>query len=250
MNRFSIVLACAGGLALAGAARAAPSTFVQHLLDVQQAKYPQITQASATSTAEDKPGASPPGATDIDMKDVSGDSIGVIHLTFKGKSARNAVIARRVQAALGRHLISAKNALDPYPYDPAYNEGTYSQALVEKIAARHPEVIILAIHSTPPGAATNIISGSTIGRIGKKADEDDLRVIEKGSTNLEISENKKRFEAEVPLEDAQHRRIGALGVVFRYKAGEAKETLHKRALVVRDEIAAAIPDAAALAKPR
>ena len=42
---------------------------------------------------------------------------------------------------------------------------------------------------TPPGKTENVIIASNIGRIGKKADEDDMRVIETGKPNLEV--NKK-----------------------------------------------------------
>lgn len=243
-------------------AHAAPSTFVQHLLDLERAKHPEITQVSVVTQDAGKdpsPAAmSPADATpasggvtvETPLHDVSGDDIGKLTIGFKAKAARNAAVARAVQAALGKHLISAKNAVDPYPYSADYSPATFSQALVDKTAAKHPEVIILAIHSTPPGSKINVISGSTIGRIGKPADEDDLRVIEKGSTNLEVAENGKRFEVELPLNDAKGHRIGALGVVFNYKKGDDKERLHKRGIAVRDEMAKAIPSAEALAKPR
>ena len=51
---------------------------------------------------------------------------------------------------------------------------------MDKTLAAHPELIILAIHATPPGSKTNVILGSNIGRIGKAADDDDLRVINQG----------------------------------------------------------------------
>lgn len=239
----------------ASAAHAASDTqtYAQHLADLERARHPQIV--TLTAEPSDKPSArrdpSPAGpAVVADLLDVSRDPIGVLAFTFKTASAQNTAVVKSVQAAMARKLISAKNGLDPYPYDPAYSEGTYAQALVDRTVARHPEIIILAIHSTPPGSPVNVITGSTIGRIGKKADEDDLRVIEKGATNLEVAENGKRFEVEAPLNDARGHRIGALGVVFRYRAGDDKEALRRRGLAIRDEMARQIPDAAALARPR
>lgn len=240
-------------LAMASGASAGGLTYAQHLADLQMAKHAEI--AAITVTPKDKAAAVATPAFDqaaaeINLLDVSGDPIGVIDLKFKAADAGNRAVAEAVQQALAHRLISAKNGLDPYPYDQVHSDRTLAQALVEASFAKHPEVIILAIHSTPPHERTNIISGSTIGRIGKAADEDDLRVIQKGSTNLEIAENGKRFEAEVPLNDAKGKRIGALGVVFAYKPGDDKEALHKKALQVRDEIAAQIKNAAALAEPR
>src|SRR6267154_3389369 len=65
----------------------------------------------------------------------------------------------------------------------------YAQKLVDETLANHKEVVIMAMHVTPPGKTENVIIASNIGRIGKKADEDDMRVIETGKPNLEV--NKK-----------------------------------------------------------
>lgn len=242
-----------GALAMGSAASAGTLIYAQHLADLEKARHGEI--AEILVTPKDKAAVistssfeSP--AVQVNLLDVSGDPIGVIDFKFKAAAAGNRAVVQDVLQALAHRLISAKNGLDPYPYDKAHTDRTYAQAFVEETFAKHPEVIILAIHSTPPHEKINIISGSTIGRIGKPADEDDLRVIQKGSTNLEIAENGKRFEAEVPLNDAKGKRIGALGVVFAYKAGDDKEALHQQALKVRDEIAAKIKSAAVLAQHR
>lgn len=176
--------------------------------------------------------------------------IGTIVIAFayrKGQSiARLDRIARAVSADMARATLSAKNAADPYPYDKAWGPNTYAQTLTERMIAAHPDLLVMMIHATPPGGKANIIIGSNIGRIGKMADEDDLRVIEKGSTNLEIGGDNDRFETELPLLDASGKRIGALGLVFRYKPGDDKETIHRHGLAIRDEIAARIADNAAL----
>ena len=184
------------------------------------------------------------------LKDVGGDTVGALDVVFPAGGDRQ---ARRAQAEairdqLGRRISHAGNLQDRWPYDPHVSHRNYAQALVDRTMAAHPEILILAVHATPPGSKTNIIMGSNIGRIGKAADEDDLRVIEKGSTNKEVNETGKRFEAELPLNDAHGKRIGALGVVFAYHAGEDKEALVARAVKIRDEMAAKIASPAALAK--
>src|ERR1700730_4738439 len=96
---------------------------------------------------------------------------------------------------------------------------TYAQQLVDQAVAKHPEVLVLAMHVTPPNDSENVIIASNIGRIGKKADQDDLRVIKTGKPNLALNKSGDRFEVELPLQDANARMIGALGVVFAYRAG-------------------------------
>ena len=107
----------------------------------------------------------------------------------------------------------------------------------------------MMIHATPPGGKYNVIIGSNIGRFGKKADEDDLRVIDKGSTNLEVGGDNDRFETELPLLDRSGKRIGALGLVFAYKPSDDKEAIHRHGLAIRDEVARGIPNNAALFRP-
>ena len=186
------------------------------------------------------------------LKDVSGNTIGALGVVWNYKAGDDQQ-AHRVQAEairdkLARRILHAGNLVDRWPYDPKFDDKTYAQALVDKTLSAHPEIKVLAIHATPPGAKINVILGSSIGRIGKKADEDDLRVIEKGATNKEISEDGKRFEAELPLNDAKGKRIGALGVVLAYKAGDDKEALVAHAVKIRDEMAAQIASPAALVR--
>ena len=86
--------------------------------------------------------------------------------------------------------------------------------LVDETLADHKEVVIMAMHVTPPAKADNVIIASNIGRIGKKADEDDMRVIETGKPNLEINKKGDHFEVELVLQDQSGKTIGAVGIVF------------------------------------
>jgi len=118
---------------------------------------------------------------------------------------------------------------------------TYAQKLVNDTLAKHKEVVIMAFHVTPPNQSDNVIIASNIGRIGKKADEDDMRVIETGKSNLEVNKTGNHFEDELPLLDQSGNRIGAVGIVFDYKPGVDKNKLAKQAEKVRDEMAQQIP---------
>jgi iron complex outermembrane receptor protein len=125
----------------------------------------------------------------------------------------------------------------------------YAQKLVDETVAKHKDVIILALHVTPPGGTDNVIIASNIGRIGKKADEDDMRVINTGKPNLEVNATGDHFEVELVLQDQSGKTIGAAGVVFQYKVGDDKEKLQKQAEMVRDEIRKQTPTVAKFFEP-
>lgn len=61
----------------------------------------------------------------------------------------------------------------------------FAQHLVEEEMAKHTDLLIIVFHVTPSGQKENVIVASNIGRIGKEADEDDMR----GRTMLEPAVN-------------------------------------------------------------
>lgn len=145
--------------------------------------------------------------------------------------------------------IAGMRKVDPREMDPSYTKSTpYAQKLVEEALAKHPEVILIAIHASPPGHK-NLIVASNFGRIGKIGDDDDLRCIRTGKSNLELNSTGKHFEDELILLDASGKTIGALGVVFNYKPGDDKAALAKIADRVRDEMKAKLPSEATLFGP-
>jgi hypothetical protein len=125
----------------------------------------------------------------------------------------------------------------------------YAQKLVDEALAKHPEVVIIAMHVPPPHKTDYVIVASNIGRIGKKADEDDMRVIETGKSNLEINKAGNHFEVELVLQDQSGKTIGAAGIVFNYKPGDDKAKFEKTAEQIRDEWKAQIPNKDSLFQP-
>jgi hypothetical protein len=125
----------------------------------------------------------------------------------------------------------------------------YAQKLVDEALAKHPEVVIIAMHVAPPHKTDYVIIASNIGRIGKKADEDDMRVIETGKSNLEINKAGNHFEVELVLQDQSGKTIGAAGIVFNYKPGDDKAKFEKTAEQIRDEWRAQIPNKESLFEP-
>src|SRR6201987_1797322 len=142
----------------------------------------------------------------------------------------------REQAIAGMRKVDAKEM------DPSYTKAApFAQKLVDEALAKHPEVLLIAIHAQPPNHK-NVIIASNFGRIGKIGDEDDLRCIRTGKSNLELNSTGNHFEDELVLLDTAGNTTGALGVVFNYKSGDDKEALAKIANQVRDEMKAQLPN--------
>lgn len=252
-------------------------TYVQHQILAAKARHPEIVSITVLAKRpEDKTAVafgSTASASEVfkparaarDGSSVSGPyyiisepfvsstahRLGTIEIRFRNIPAKKAQftrIALEVQSRMARDTLSLKNAADPYPFDPNFGPNTYAQKLTERTIAAHPDILVMMIHATPPNGAHNVVIGSNIGRLGKPADDDDLRVIDKGSTNLEVGGDNDRFETELPLLDRSGKRIGALGLVFALKPDTDKETLHRHGLAIRDEVARGIPTNAALFK--
>src|SRR3989449_2878477 len=113
----------------------------------------------------------------------------------------------------------------------------YGQELVDQLMAKEHDLLVVVMHVSPPGTANYPIIASNIGRIGKVADDDDMRVVTTGKNNLEVAHGGTRFEVEMPMQDLAGNTIGALGIVFPYRPGASKAALEKKALSVRDWLA-------------
>ena len=172
------------------------------------------------------------------MKQLLG--VGCLIATLLGLNGSVMGQQTREQAVAGMRKVEAKEM------DPTYTKAaTFAQKLVDEALAKHPEVILLAIHAQPPGHK-DVIVASNFGRIGKLGDEDDMRCINTGKPNLEIDPTGKHFEAEIPLKDQGGKTVGALGVVFNYKQGDDKEAYQRIANQIEAEMRAQLPTGKAL----
>ncbi len=148
--------------------------------------------------------------------------------------------------------LAAASALAEGPANPKYAP---AQTIVDRLIKEHPEVLVIAMHVTPPGEKDNVIVASRfrvppgkweIQRIGKVADEDDRRVIKTGKPNLEVNKTGDRFEVEAAMLDGAGKIIGAVGIVFPYKPRDDKKALEKKGEQVRDQIRKQTPTLASL----
>jgi len=188
-------------------------------------------------------------SVELPLQDVSGDTVGALAVAFPYKAGANPARflpwAEKVRDELRRRITNAGNLIEPFPYSPLPTN-TYAQKLVDQTLAEHPELQILALHITPPGSNDNVILASSIGRIGKKGDEDDLKVIQTGEPILEVHISGKRFEVELQLHDRSGKTIGAVSAVYPYKPGDDKDQFRKQAEKLRAELEKEIPSVAKL----
>jgi hypothetical protein len=123
---------------------------------------------------------------------------------------------------------------------------SYAQHLADEVVAQTPGLLVIAMHASEPAYP---IVASNIGRIGKPADDDDMRVITTGNTNLEVAHGGTRFEVELAMKDVTGKTVGAIGLVFPYRKGDSKAALEKKAVAIRDRLARRTLDAASLLEP-
>ena len=143
--------------------------------------------------------------------------------------------------------VSKMRKVEPKEMDANYHKtAPLAQKLVDDALAKHSEVILLAIHG---GAPKYDIIASNFGRIGKLGDEDDLRCIHTGKKNLEVDKTGTHFEVEFALKDKAGKTVGAVGVVFNYKAGDDKKAYEAIADQIAAEMTERLPNAAALFGP-
>jgi len=277
------ILAFSSGAALADTG--GPGAYGQHLLDGLAKLHPEVVALSIDVTPPKESHAqsiaatgtarvgTPTGGADLEvlkdgetrsevderagrikvelpLHDVSNSTIGVLDVTYAFRAGADRASLERsateLRDALHRRISHVANLLEPYPYDPSVPSNTYAQQLVDETLAKYPGVEIFALHATPPGAKENIIIGSNIGRIGKKGDEDDMRVVTSGKPNLEVNDGGNRFEVEMQLRDREGRVIGAVSTVFPYRKGDDKAALRARGEAINAELQPKIPDAASL----
>ena len=241
---------------------AEPHNYAQHLVDAAMLRHPEV-RSLTLSAAPGKTGvlaevasagvaAGHPAAA-VALQDAAGDTIGALTLTLKdaGSSPDEAqAAALALRGELRRRLVNAANLRDPFPYIEHAPSAPYAQQLVDAALLKHPDLLVIALHVAAPDGKDYPIIASSIGRIGKRADEDDLRVINDGKPATgAYGANKTRFGIELPMFDAAGALIGALSVGYAFQAGADEQALLRRAQAVEAELRAQIPDLASLYRP-
>ncbi len=117
-----------------------------------------------------------------------------------------------------------------------------AQKLVDELAAKHPELVRIGLHVTPPHRRENIIVASNVPtKIGQKSGPEDLTTMQTGKPV--VLKEGANFDITLPLHDASGKVIGAIGLTFPPLDGEQQSNAVQRAQAIALEIERRIPTA-------
>jgi len=134
----------------------------------------------------------------------------------------------------------------------------YGQQLSDETMSKHPELLSITLHGTPPGQADvfTMFAGSYPDRVGNPDDPDDIDVIKKGITIVDprwkrTQDNPKKFVVLMPMRDSAGQNIGL--VVYAFKNPPANPHTSameleylKKSTALRDALGKKIPSYSAL----
>lgn len=177
---------------------------------------------------------------ELPLHDVGGQTIGSLGLVWRypvgGNHAEFERIAGVIRDALSRRILSLPNLMDPYPFAPLVTTKSRAQTLVEEALQRHPEVTVLALRAKVQPKGELVLLGSTFGRHGKKADADDMKVLDTTAPITGVYSNGKRFGVDLPIRNRSGIAVGTLNVGYAFGSGQDTKTLTTHALALRDEL--------------
>ena len=133
---------------------------------------------------------------------------------------------------------------------PSENRPIYAQQLVDRTIADNPKMLDVIFHVTKPHETQNYaIAAHTRHELGAKSGKDDLGVAATGNPLVEVQKDGVRIGVIVQLHDRSGKPIGALGLMYPYKKGQATVDFLTRSQVIRDQLANKIPSADVLFEP-
>jgi hypothetical protein len=111
------------------------------------------------------------------------------------------------------------------------------QALVEKIAKEHTDIVRLTVHTEPPGGGSLCAVASTSAdKLGKPSDPEDLRAIETGKAV--VLDEAGAVDVTVPVLQRAGQWKAAVGVTLRGAAGQTQEQATAKATQIAKTIEA------------
>ncbi len=117
----------------------------------------------------------------------------------------------------------------------ARQESILAQRLVNELAAKHPELVRIGLHLTPPNGPDNVIVASNVAaKIGQKSDPEDLKAMRTGKPVVLREEG--NFDVTLPLHTASGKIIGALGLTFKPQGDQRESSAVERARKMAREL--------------
>ncbi len=120
-------------------------------------------------------------------------------------------------------LLAFASCATPESSAPAASSSA-GQSIVDRFAARYPEIARLSIHAVPAGESSSRIVASTVaGRIGEPSDPEDLRSMKTGEA-ITLQEG-RNLDYTVPVQDPSGRTIAVVGITISGTSGTNNDQL-------------------------
>jgi hypothetical protein len=170
------------------------------------------------------------------------------------KSALAAAITGVVALGSTGALANDKNWTPP-------SHKIYGQQLSDETMAKHPELLSITLHGTPPGMQETytMFAGSYPDRVGNADDPDDIDVIKKGITIVDprwhrTKDDPKKVVILMPMRDSAGDNIALVVYAFKNPPANPNTSAHeldylKKATVLRDDLQKKIPSYTGLFEP-
>lgn len=110
-----------------------------------------------------------------------------------------------------------------------------AQEVVDRVAAKHPELVRLTLHAVPAGEkACTQVASTMAERRGKRSDPEDLEAMRTGR-QIVLSEP-GAVDVTVPILVKSGKPTAIAGVTVRAAAGADRDTLVARAVAIAQEL--------------
>jgi hypothetical protein len=117
-----------------------------------------------------------------------------------------------------------------------------AQSLIEKTAAKYPEIVRLTIHAVPTGEQQNrIIACNIKEKIGKLSDPEDIEAMKNGKTV--VLKEGDNLDVTAPIFDRTGKPVAATGITLLLKKGSSEQAAIEKAKIIAKELSEVIQNA-------
>lgn len=104
-----------------------------------------------------------------------------------------------------------------------------TQAVVDKVAAAHPDLVRLTVHAVPPqGGAMCAVASTSADKLGKPSDPEDHRALESGETV--VLDEAGAVDYTVPVRQKDGKYTAVVGVTLKSGGDQATQMAAAKAI--------------------
>jgi iron complex outermembrane receptor protein len=189
----------------------------------------------------------------LPLRSVTDDTIGALGVVFRYSTGQSEAAfledATEMRNRLREVIPSVAALLEPFTMGTGQGD-TLAQRLTMQALARHPDLLVIAMHVTPPGGATNkVIAINEPKFIGRDSDAVDTDTEKTGKIVMQVIPATHRMEVHMPMLAADGSRVGTICTVYLWEDERQAADYFVRSLAMRDELRPLIPSYESLFKP-